>query len=124
MSVLVAPDQCTHLLWSVLPRRCPRNRRDEPKTLNRTPAAKRLRPSPVILGPSAIRSPPHTEVVVDRVTKLLLAAQVALGLSEPTPFEGRPRRTFDLSGCSTTTDATNAVIEKLARPYHTPGTSR
>jgi hypothetical protein len=37
--------------------------------------------------------------------------------------EGRAR-TSDLSGCSTTTDVTNAVIEKLARPYHTPGTSR
>jgi hypothetical protein len=37
--------------------------------------------------------------------------------------EGRAR-TSDLSGCSTATDMTNAVIEKLARPYHTPGTSR
>jgi hypothetical protein len=37
--------------------------------------------------------------------------------------EGRAR-TSGLSGCSTTMDVTNAVIEKLARPYHTPGTSR
>ena len=37
--------------------------------------------------------------------------------------EGRARRS-DLGGCSTTTDVTNAVVEKLARPYHTPGTSR
>ena len=37
--------------------------------------------------------------------------------------EGRAR-TSDLSGCSATTEVTNRVIEKLARPYQTPGTSR
>jgi len=48
-SVLVPPDQSTHLPCIVRPRQRRRNRPDKPNTLNNLPAARRLRPSRLLI---------------------------------------------------------------------------
>ena len=53
----------------------------------------------------------------------MLAVVIWLHIS-PLSVSGVSACADTTTDCSAATDVTNAVIEKLARPYHTPGTSR